>query len=157
MELSKIELSNITFYMKLDNIVLEHIQIQYGTLMDFEIRLIGAKKSIDEDGKVKLVQGEPEVAVVNDVLPLMIREGMEIAGREMEYSADDIIRLIDKNIYVMADVIHQEFKKSIAVENPKKAKPSLMSRTESKEKKQFSIFLRFMLLVRQGLGLEKKR
>lgn len=156
MGLSTIVLSGITFYMKLDNYVLQHIQEKYESLMEFELLLIGAKKRINEQGKTILVQVEPKVEVINDILPMMIAEGMKIQGEKLEYSAEDIVRLIDKNIYVMADLVHQEFKKAIAVENPKKEMPSLIIRMKKTEKRK-SIFSRFMSWVCHGLGLEKEK
>lgn len=123
-ELSYIKLSGETLPIKIDNLVLQEVQQEYETLMRFEMRLIGAVFERDEEGNVKAVQKEPDVSVANFVLPKMVREGYAVLGEECPYEENEIIRMIDENIYVMADTIHEEYRKCTGIKEPKKPTPN---------------------------------
>ncbi len=124
-EISEIELQGEKFPVKMDNIVLQQIQKKYGTLNDFEIAIIGAKKVTDENGKIQIIKlPEPDLEAINYTLPKMILEGLAIREVEHSYTEDDLIRMIDKNIFVAADFIHNEFIKAIRTDESKKVKPN---------------------------------
>lgn len=129
-ELSYIKLSGETFPMKMDNLVLQEAQREYGSLKGFEIKLIGAEVYQKEDGTTGVRQKEPDIAVANFILPKMVREGYAILGEECEHTEEDIIRMIDMNIYVLADAIHEEYRKAMQVKEPKKENPN---RTKKKK------------------------
>lgn len=149
-ELSYITLSGVTLPMKLDNLVLQEVQQKYGSLTKFEMDLIGAVVTEDAEGKKSLKQAEPDVSVANFVLPRMIREGFAVLGDTCEYSDDDIIRMIDMNIYVMADTIHEEYRKAMRVQDPKQ-KPDL------KRKKNRSTLIGCIWLAVQSWVTRRKR
>ncbi len=130
-ELSYIKLSGRTLPIKIDNLVLQEVQQEYGTLMSFEMRLIGAVFERDEEGNVKAVQKEPDVSVTNFVLPKMIREGYAVLKEECPYNEEEIIRMIDENIYIMADTLHEEYRKCMGIKEPKKQIPN---QTESRNR-----------------------
>ena len=133
-ELSYIKLSGETLPMKMDNLVLQEIQQKYGTLMNFEIKLVGAEAVTDEDGKVTLKQSEPDIGTANFVLPKMIREGFAVLDEECTYSDEEIVRMIDLNPYVMADTIHAEYRKCMQVKTEKKQNPD-----QTKKKSRLSL------------------
>ena len=149
-ELSYITLSGETLPMKMDNLVLQEAQQKYGSLTKFEMALIGAVMTEDAEGKKSLKQAEPDVSVVNFVLPHMIREGFAVLGDTCEYSDEDIIRLIDMNIYVMADAIHEEYRKAMRVQDPKQ-KP------DQKRKKNRSTLIGCIWLAVQSWVIRNKR
>ncbi|MDD3369398.1 MAG: hypothetical protein PHP50_11040 [Lachnospiraceae bacterium] len=146
-ELSHIELSGIDFPMKMDNMVLQMIQKEYGNLKNFEIKLIGAAPVLDKngmpvknaDGEIELKQQEPDISVTNFVLPKMIMEGWDIEGKEHEFTEEELIRLIDKNIYVMASLIHEEYARCILVKEPKKQKPNQSLQEKMQEKSRLTL------------------
>lgn len=133
-ELSYIKLSGETLPMKMDNMVLQEIQREYGTLMNFEIKLVGAQVVTDKDGKETLKQREPDIGTANFVLPKMIREGFAVLEEECAYSDEEIIRMIDLNPYVMADTIHEEYRKCMQVKSEKKQNPD-----QTKKKSRLSL------------------
>lgn len=149
-ELSYITLSGETLPMKMDNLVLQEAQQKYGSLTKFEMALIGAVMTEDAEGKKSLKQAEPDVSVANFVLPHMIREGFAVLGDTCEYSDEDIIRLIDMNIYVMADAIHEEYRKAMRVQDPKQ-KP------DQKRKKNRSTLIGCIWLAVQSWVIRNKR
>ena len=149
-ELSYITLSGETLPMKMDNLVLQDAQQKYGSLTKFEMALIGAVMTEDAEGKKSLKQAEPDVSVANFVLPHMIREGFAVLGDTCEYSDEDIIRLIDMNIYVMADAIHEEYRKAMRVQDPKQ-KP------DQKRKKNRSTLIGCIWLAVQSWVIRNKR
>ena len=149
-ELSYITLSGETLPMKMDNLVLQEAQQKYGSLTKFEMALIGAVMTEDAEGKKSLKQAEPDVSVANFVLPHMIREGFAVLGDTCEYSDEDIIRLIDMNIYVMADAIHEEYRKAMRVQDPKQ-KP------DQKRKKNRSALIGCIWLAVQSWVIRNKR
>lgn len=71
-------------------------------------------------------------------------------GDTCEYSDDDIIRMIDMNIYVMADTIHEEYRKAMRVQDPKQ-KPDL------KRKKNRSTLIGCIWLAVQSWVTRRKR
>ena len=124
-DLSHVYLSGEKFPMKMDFIVLQQIQKEYGTIGEFELKLIGAEKVVDEDGKTKIVKkAEPNIETINFVLPKMILEGLEIENVEHAYTEKRLVQLIDMNIYVTADMIQQELAKALRVSLEKKENPS---------------------------------
>ena len=149
-ELSYITLSGCTLPMKMDNIVLQEAQQKYGSLAKFEMNLIGAVVDTDEEGKKTLRQIEPDVSVINFVLPKMIREGYAVLEEECSYTDADIIRMIDKNIYVMADTVHEEYRKAMLVQSPKQ-KP------DQKRKKNRSTLIGHIWWAVQSWATQRKR
>ena len=150
-ELSYIKLSGETLPMKMDNLVLQEVQQEYGTLMNFEIKLVGAKAVTGQDGKVTLKQSEPDIGAANFVLPKMVREGYAVLNEECTYSDKEIIRMIDLNPYVMADTIHEEYRKCMQVKTEKKQNPDQM-----KKKSRLSLIGYIMSAIRCWASQRKR-
>ena len=149
-ELSYITLSGMVLPMKMDNLVLQEAQHRYGSLAKFEMDLIGAVMETDAEGKKALKQVEPDVSVANFVVPIMIREGFAVLEEECPYTDEDIIRMIDLNMYVMADKIHEEYRKAMMVQDPKQ-------NPDQKRKKNRSTLIGYISLAVQSWVTQRKR
>lgn len=122
-ETSWIDLGGKAYPYKMDNIVLAKIQESYGTIQNFELALMGWKEEEKDGKKVVVKEKEPSVVIANWILPLMIREGYEILGQDIDFTDVDIIRSVDMSIYALADEIHDELKRALFV---KKREPNQM-------------------------------
>jgi len=90
--LKTIAIDGVEYPYKLDIYVLEEIQEKYGSIERFEKKLTGATLQVDENGKavlseegrkVYITSNEPSVKAINSILPLMIKEGLEIEEKEI--------------------------------------------------------------------------
>ena len=130
-KLNTITLSGQTFPFKCDNLVLEELQDEFGTLDDFEKKLNGWVPVLDEngvhkkndkgEGLFKVV--EPSMKAINFALPLMIREGVEIANETADEkitlpSDKEILRLIEQPLPVSKE-IYAEYLNCFRVKNAK--------------------------------------
>ena len=126
--LNRIMIGDQTFPIKLDLNVLEYIQEKYGTVHEFERKILGLKIAKDsegkvmygEDGKPLWLSVEPSVKAINTVLPMMVNEGLAIeaedTGRGWEPVSDLWVASnchIDFN--VLAKMIHAEFKRCFEI------------------------------------------
>lgn len=104
-EINHITLSDEVMPIRLDNLILQKIQDRYGSITDFELKVMGWAK--DEDGSIKTVS-EPSLEAINWALPEMVIEGYAVEGKECPYTADDINRLVDMTPLKLALEIHEE-------------------------------------------------
>lgn len=115
-ELNHITLSGTDYPIKCDMLVLEKIQNKYNDISEFENKLIGFTPSKNEDGTTKRdnkgntlgITGIPDIRALNFALCAMIREGLEIEGKD---PVDDntVIREIDMTPLDLSATLHTEF------------------------------------------------
>ena len=128
-KLNMITLENTSYPFKCDNLVLEVLQDEFGTLDDFEKKLNGWNPILDKNGEQKLDKegkglfrvGEPSMKAINFALPLMIREGIEIKNmklkKPMEIPSDrTLIRMVENPIQV-SKLIYEEYLNCFRVKN----------------------------------------
>lgn len=131
-ELNCIVLSGESYPIKCDMVVLEKIQEEFGSITDFEDRLIPWEPKLDEDGKqVKAENGNPvfmgrfpDIKVVNAALHFMVNEGEEIAAeRESRtpnlWERTKLARKVDLTPIAIADQLHEEFQRCLRIKNGK--------------------------------------
>lgn len=113
---------------KFDNYVMEQVQKKYGSINTFEFLLKGYRYKVNEHGEYDLKDGErqieivePDIETMNFILPLMIREGMEIEGKDLEATDKELIRSINRPYYEIAEEIKAEFGRCFI--STKKQKP----------------------------------
>lgn len=122
--LKRITIGKITYPIKVDLNVLEHIQQEYGTINQFEREILGLKVMKDkkgnpvykEDGELFLYRTEPSIRAIKMVLPAMINEGLSIEADEYTtswkpVSEKDIFQNCNINFIALANIIHEEFKR----------------------------------------------
>lgn len=127
-KLKRIMIGDQMFPIKLDLNVLEQIQETYGTINEFERKILGLKLAKNSKGKVAYgkdgkpiwVSVEPSVKAINTVLPMMVNEGIAIEAEETGRSWEPVSDLwvaanchIDFN--VLAKMIHAEFKRCFEI------------------------------------------
>ena len=102
-KLTYIEVGKEKYPIKCDNLVLQQIQEEFGSVRLFEMELIGLAADKNPDGTDKrddkgqliLKHVEPSIKAINFGLPLMVNEGLEI---EAEQKNTDFKYLEDKEI-----------------------------------------------------------
>ena len=115
--LNKIVLSEeLTLPIKCDLYLLDVIQQRYGTVVEFERQLVGIK--MDENGQETLT--EPSISAITFALPLMIAEGMDIAGEKNKnayprMTDKQIISSITRNYRAIAEDMHLELKRCFEI------------------------------------------
>lgn len=130
-KLNTITLENTSYPLKCDNLVLEALQDEFGTLDDFEKKLNGwipileenGEQKQDKEGKGLFRVGEPSMKAINFALPLMIREGVEIKNmklkKPMELPSDKtLIRMVENPIQV-SKLLYEEYLNCFRVKNAK--------------------------------------
>lgn len=103
-EMNTIELSGEKYPIKCDLLVLEKIQDKYGTIGEFEQKLMtwepdldeDGNKIIDDDGKTKYHGKFPNAGAVNDALTWMVNEGEAITA---EKTAERLSNMKKKGSY----------------------------------------------------------
>lgn len=126
--LKRIMIAGKTFPIKIDLNVLEHIQQEFGTINEFERKILGLEVVRDENGQVEYKEnGEPKfrsvevsISAIKAVLPSMINEGLAIEADEQNRSWEPVS---DQWVYANCDIafdvlgkmIHEEFKRCFAV------------------------------------------
>lgn len=123
-KLGRIILGCQTFPVKIDLNVLERIQEEYGSVYEFERKILGLEVARDENGRViygddkkpVMLSVEPSIKAIKTVLPLMVNEGLAIEAEETGKGWEPVNDLwvfsncsIDFN--VLAKMIHAEFKR----------------------------------------------
>lgn len=129
-ELNCIVLSGESYPVKCDMVVLEKIQEEFGSITDFENRLIPWEPKLGEDGKqVKAENGNPifmgrfpDIKVVNAALHFMVNEGEEIIAERESRAPNmkgrkELARKVDLTPIDIADQLHEEFKRCLRVKN----------------------------------------
>lgn len=112
--LNTITLKDNVYYIKFNNYVLEEVQERFGSIYEFELKLLGKKKIVNEDKTITIEDVEPSVKVINFTITRMIREGERIHSKETGEKRkllfeEDIIDAINLTPKEMAIVIHAEF------------------------------------------------
>lgn len=120
-KLTYIEVGKEKYPIKCDNLVLQQIQEEFGSVRLFEMALIGlaAEKNPDgtdkrdDKGQIILKHVEPSIKAINFGLPLMVNEGLEIeAGQkntDFKYLEDkEIIRSIQLSYLKLSEIMHKE-------------------------------------------------
>lgn len=140
-ELKHIELSGRSYPIKCDLLVLEKIQENYGSIGEFESKLMTWEPELDkdgneittEDGKTKYRGKFPETRAVNDALFWMTNEGESILAEKEarapeHFSREHIVREVDIPLTELAGLLHEEFFRCFQSKNGKT--------TQRKEKSQ---------------------
>lgn len=128
--LKEIELSGEKYPIKCDLIVLEQLQEEFGSVADFENKLLGIEYLKDAEGyyiqdgkgKRKANIGIPDTKAINQGLYLMVKEGLEIRGEEKEkkaFSREELLRKVDKSYTEIAKVVHDTFAECFEGKNGK--------------------------------------
>lgn len=110
-KLERVSIGNETFPIKIDMYVLEKIQEEYGTLNEFELKVKGLVKNgeVDAEGNTIYDRVEPSVKEMNFVLPIMVREGCEIEGIELDMTDREMIRNSNVSYIDLNKIIVKEF------------------------------------------------
>lgn len=127
-KLKRIMIGGKTLPIKIDLNVLEHIQNNYGTINEFERKILGIEAARDAEGKViygedkkpVMVSVEPSIKAIKTVLPSMINEGLAIEAEELGKSWEAVS---DQWVYAnctiafdtLAEIIHEEFKRCFEI------------------------------------------
>lgn len=122
MELKRILIGDKTYPIKIDLNVLAELQELYGTVGEFERKLLGYDYAKAEDGTQKysktgeplVIKSEPSIRAIVDVLPLMIQEGMAIEAAEKgtvyePITKERIIAECNIDYTLLSEMIHEEF------------------------------------------------
>lgn len=122
-QLERIIIGGKSFPIKIDLNVLEKIQNDFGTINEFERKILGLNAVKDGEGKVLfendkpvMMQVEPSITAIKAVLPTMINEGLAIEAEEQNRSWEPVSdRFVFENCKIpfdmLAEIIHKEFSK----------------------------------------------
>lgn len=122
-QLERIIIGGKSFPIKIDLNVLEKIQNDFGTINEFERKILGLNAVKDGEGKVLfendkpvMMQVEPSITAIKAVLPAMINEGLAIEAEEQNRSWEPVSdRFVFENCKIpfdmLAEIIHKEFSK----------------------------------------------
>lgn len=140
--LNYIELSGKSYPIKCDLVVLERIQDEFGSINDFEDRVMPWEPALDKEGKEKkgnngkkLFKARvPDIKAVNAALEFMVNEGEEITAEKEDrapkfLSRKELARRVDITPVTLADKLHQEFQKCFQIKNEE----TTQSQTETGE------------------------
>ncbi len=122
--LERVKIGDKTFPVKIDMYVLEKIQEEYGNINNFELKIKGLIETgdVDENGERVYKRVEPSIGVMNFVFPLMVREGCDIEGIELDMTDKEMVRNIGHSYTELNRIIVKEFGKCFNSE--KKESPS---------------------------------
>lgn len=120
-KMTYITVGNNKFPIKCDNLVLQQIQDEFGSVRAYEMSLLGletvkdseGKDKRDDEGKLIFNKVEPSIKSINFGLPLMVNEGLEIEAEqkhvEFKYLEEkEVIRMIQLPYLQLADIMHKE-------------------------------------------------
>ena len=98
---------------KMNNYVLEAIQEEYGTVNEFEKKLVGIVDIEKEDGEIVKKRVEPSIKAINFVLPLIVKEGMRLDSYNKQEDPDniddyEIVGKINVSFWELSKIIHEE-------------------------------------------------
>lgn len=122
LEIAKIRINDsLELPIRCDLYVLDMIQQKFGSIEEFEKKLIGIR---EEDGKA--CRCEPSVEAVASALSLMVIEGMDIEkelnGKDYDIkTVKHLMALTTRNYRELAAELHEEFRRCFQT---KKEKPS---------------------------------
>ncbi len=110
LNINHIEISGERLPIRMDNLIIQKIQERYGTMTEFEMKLMGWKAYKDENGKEEIkIAGEPSMELINWVLPELVKEGYIVEfGEECPHTDEDINRMVDVSPVHIANMIHDE-------------------------------------------------
>lgn len=117
-DLKHITLSGEEYPIKCDMLVLERLQEEFGSIEDFENRILG----IEEKGKKR--NKLPDVKAVGAALYWMIREGLEIEAEQQKKTGislprrEQLMRKVDMPYYMLGVTLYEEFARCFASKNP---------------------------------------
>ena len=123
-KMTYIELAGGTYPIKCDLAVLEAAQDAYGSLTEFERKLLGLPPETDKKKETK-VSREPSMKTVRFILPLMVNEGLDLenakeGGKRKHITGGDLRELLtDVNMFERADELHREFSRCFVTKNRK--------------------------------------
>lgn len=112
-KLKILQINSMKYPIKMNNYVLEAIQEEYGTVNEFEKKLVGIEEVESEDGEIIKKRVEPSIKAINFVLPLMVREGMRLDAYNKEKDPDyiddyEIIGKLNISFWEIAVILHEE-------------------------------------------------
>lgn len=121
--LNHIVLSGEEYPIKCDLLVLEKLQEEFGSIWDFEHKLLNWDWK-EKDGKKIKVAKLPDIHAVNFALPLMVHEGIDIANEtadpKLSFVGDkELLRQVDIPLMDIAGIIHDEFARCFPTKNQK--------------------------------------
>lgn len=111
---------------KCDLAVLVRLQEEYGTLKNFEQKLIGMNQVLDDNGdpvyetnadgieSLKFKITEPSLSVISFCLPMMVNEGrkqIEEQGEEYDFDYSEAFNEADFSISELAVELHTEYRR----------------------------------------------
>lgn len=112
-KLKILQINSMKYPIKMNNYVLEAIQEEYGTVNEFEKKLVGIEEIENKDGEIIKKRVEPSIKAINFVLPLMVREGMRLDAynkkKDPDYIDDyEIIGKLNISFWEIAGILHEE-------------------------------------------------
>ncbi|MBE5875648.1 MAG: hypothetical protein E7290_02020 [Lachnospiraceae bacterium] len=119
-QLSKIKLAkSIELPVKCNLNVLEAIQKEYGTVAEFEKRIVPFRE-VTVGEEIKRLPKEPDIGAVTFGLTLMVLEGIEIDREEnhTEYtdlSRRQLLNVITRDYRALANDIHEELRRCFEI------------------------------------------
>ena len=116
-KLQRISIGGRELPVKIDMFVLEKIQEEYETLHNFELKVKGLEErldengiaEVDEEGNVLYNRVPVNIKALIDVLPLMVREGCEIEGIELELTDKEIVQKIEVGYPKIQEIVINAF------------------------------------------------
>lgn len=121
-KLNYITLSGVKYPIRCDLLVLEKLQDEFGSISDFENKILNWEKKVHPDGKEERTAKLPDIYAVNEALYFMVDEGIEIhnetAEKKMEpVSRKEILRKADISFNTLAAQLHDEFARCFETKN----------------------------------------
>lgn len=112
-ELVRVRIGNEMFPVKIDMYVLEKIQEEYGNIYNFELKIKGLVKTGEEskENRAAFKRIEPSISAMNFVLPIMVKEGCDIEGKNIDMTDEEIVRNINIHYMELNKIIVKEFDK----------------------------------------------
>lgn len=108
--------------------MLEIIQDEFGTINEFERKLLGlrflkdkeGKQILGKDGEPVMYAGEVSIKAIKVALPAMINEGLQIEADETGKTFDPIedeyiLRNCNISFELLGEIIQEEFKKCFEI------------------------------------------
>lgn len=143
MKLNMIDIGGKKYPLLCDLNVLEMIQDEFGTVNDFERKLLGLDYVKDEkgnqiyteDGSPKMKLVEPSIRAIKIALVEMVNEGIAYEafsqGKSWEMLEDlDILAMCTIPYRELADILHEEYKRCFLTKKPM---PRETKRTKSQK------------------------
>ena len=144
-KLNTVRIGNKKIPIKCDFSVLMMLQEEFGTLKNFEQKLIGLNPVLDKDGNeiyetnaegveaIKYKTTEPSLRAISIALPLMINEGRiqaEAQGETFDFDYKTAIAEADFSIIEVAVDLHSEYRRCF---DRKKLKASTRTATKKSQ------------------------